>query len=242
MKGGVGGDAQRPKGAGGPPAGPIKADIAEAPPREVASGALAGIRSIARKAGPSGQPLWMKRSPMKRPTGQLSVQIERWTQQTLSSGRFLVHLYRRLQDDKQAAKALEVMGPSEERARRLGLPLPQDPAPRDLPDETEAEAQAWERLLEAQIGFCSFHAMVAGPRGAKRTAERAYFKSMQGFETAFPAEWVALRRQAVLDQVATLCADLFLRDLGEEGSPEERVELHHVIESGIRQGFAQAKG
>lgn len=178
---------------------------------------------------------------MKRATGQLTRQVELWTQQTLSSGRFLVHLYRCLRDDKQASTALEVMAPTEERAARIGLIIRGEPKVREFLDDAVAEAHAWERLLEAQIGFCSFHAMVEGPRGAKRTAERAYHRAVRGFETAFPVEWVAERRRVLLDTVSTLCADLFIQDLGDEGSPKEREELHQMIESGIRQGFTQAE-
>jgi len=178
---------------------------------------------------------------MNRATGQLTRQVELWTQQTLSSGRFLVHLYRCLRDEKQASTALEVMVPSEERAKRLGLTILGEPKARGFKDDAVAEAHAWERLLEAQIGFCSFHAMVEGPRGAKRTAERAYHRAVRGFETAFPAEWVVERRKTLLDTVSTLCADLFIQDLGDEGSPKEREELHQMIELGIRQGFTQAE-
>jgi len=178
---------------------------------------------------------------MKPAAGELARQVELWTQQTISSGRFLVHLYRCLQDDKQAAAALEVMAPAEERAARLGLMRHREFFPPGPLDETEAEAQAWEILLEAQMGFCSFLAMVEGPRGAKRTAERAYFRAVRGLETAFPVEWVAIRRKAILYKVSTLCADLFIQDLGTEGNPEERAELHEMIESGIRQGFTEAE-
>lgn len=178
---------------------------------------------------------------MKQASGELAHQVELWTQQTLSFGRFLVRLYRCLRDDKQAAAALEVMAPSEERAARLGLIKPRPFYPPNLHDETEAEAQAWETLLEAQMGFCSFHAMVDGPSGAKRTAERAYFRAVRGFETAFPVEWVTIRRKAILHKVSAVCADLFIQDLGTEGSPEKRAELHEMIESGIRQGFSQAE-
>lgn len=178
---------------------------------------------------------------MKQPTGQLTRQVEIWTQQTLSSGRFLVHLYRCLNDDKQAAAALEVMAPSEERAVRLGLTKHGELPSPDVLDETEAEAQAWELLLEAQMGFCSFHAMVDGPRGAKRTAERAYLRAVRGVETAFPVEWVAIRRTAILHRVSELCADLFIQDLGTEGSPEERAELHEMIKAAICHGFTQAE-
>ncbi len=177
--------------------------------------------------------------PMKQATGKLTQQVDLWTRQTLASGRFLVHLYRRLGDDKQAAAALEVMAPSEERAARLGLRgVAAFPVP-PLVDETEAEARAWEALLEAQAGFCSFHAVIDGPRGPRRSAERAYFRAVRGLETAFPAEWAAGRRKAILQKVSTQCADLFVQDLEAEGSPEARAELHEQIESGIRQGFLQ---
>ena len=204
-------------------------------------GGPTGTRSICGAPGSLASPRWLVCRHMKRATGQLARQVELWTQQTLSSGRFLVHLYRCLRDDKQASTALEVMAPSEERAARLGLTTRGEPKVLEFLDDAVAEAHAWERLLEAQIGFCSFHAMVDGPRGAKRTAERAYHRAVRGFETAFPVEWVAKRRKALLDTVSTLCADLFIRDLGDEGSPEEREELRQMIEPGIRQGFTQAE-
>ncbi|BDU74148.1 hypothetical protein [Mesoterricola silvestris] len=172
-------------------------------------------------------------------TGQLTRQVDLWTRQTLAFGGFLVHLYRRLQDEKQAATALEVMAPSQERAARLGL-APVEPLDRDPPDETEAEARAWQGLVEAQMGFCSFHAMVDGPRGPRRRAERAYRAAVRGFVTAFPVEWVAERWEAILDQVSTRCADGFIQDLGEDGDPEDRAELHRLIRSNLHQGFTRA--
>lgn len=177
---------------------------------------------------------------MSQASGKLLRQVDLWTQQTLVSGRFLVRLYRRLQDGKQAAAALEVMAPSEERAARLGLVIPDDLAANDPADETAAEAQAWERLLEAQMGFCSFHAMVDGPRGAKNAAERAYIRATSGFATAFPEEWVVVRLGVILDKVATLCADLFIQDLGDEGSPKQRADLREIIATGIHQGFTRS--
>lgn len=178
---------------------------------------------------------------MKTPTGHLTRQVDLWTRQALQAGRFLLRLYRRLQDDRQAAATLAALVPCETRASRQHLDIPAhapdtgDPAE----DEALAESRAWETLLEAQMGYCAFHALVDSPRGVKHAAERAYHMAVRGLETAFPKEWTTPRRQAILQQVSTRCADLFLLDLEDEGAPEQRRHLHHTIETGIRQGFAR---
>jgi hypothetical protein len=175
---------------------------------------------------------------MNRTSGKLASQVEAWTRQSLQSGRFLVTFYRRLGDEKQASRALEIMVPSEKWMARMGLSPQAEPWCPEEQDEVAAEAQAWERLLEAQMGICSFHAMMNSPRGVLNASGRAHRAAIRGMETAFPWEWVTLRRQHLLRKVSTLCARLFVLDMGEEGCAEERAKLYDSIEAGIRQGLS----
>lgn len=179
---------------------------------------------------------------MKTPTGHLTRQVDLWTRQALQAGRFLLRLYRRLQDDRQAAATLAALVPCETRAARQRMDIPSHPPETCAPGEDEAlaESRAWETVLEAQIGYCAFHALVDSPRGVKHAAERAYHMAVRGLETAFPKEWTTPRRQAILQEVSTRCADLFLLDLEDEGAPEQRRHLHATIETGIRQGFTRS--
>lgn len=178
---------------------------------------------------------------MKLTNGKLACQVETWTRQSLQVGRYLVALYRRLGDDKQAARALEIMVPSGKWMAKQGWVPQVDPWCPGEQDEVAAEAKAWEDILEAQMGIYSFHAMMGSPCGVMNASGRAYRSAIRGMETAFPMEWTSVRRKAILLKVSTLCANLFVLDMGEDGSAEERAKLYDAIEAGIRQGLAPAE-
>jgi hypothetical protein len=163
------------------------------------------------------------------PPSSLDVQVDSWTTQILGAAGVLVRLYRCLGDDKQAAVALQILAPAEERARRLRLKAP---APLPLNEragetETETEAAAWGDLLTAQAGLFTFHAMVVdnSPEGrklggARNLAGKTLQRAIRGLQTAFP-EGMA---QAILDQAiqsaARTCSCMFAQNIDREGEPE----------------------
>ena len=161
------------------------------------------------------------------PPTSLDVQVDSWTTQILGSAGVLVRLYRSLRDDKQAAVALQILAPAEERARRLRLRAPAPLPLNERAGETEVEASAWGDLLTAQAGIYTFHAMVAdnSPEGrklggARHLACKTLQRAIRGLRTAFP-EGMA---QAILDQAiqsaARTCSCMFAQNIDREGGPE----------------------
>ena len=161
------------------------------------------------------------------PPSSLDVQVYSWTTQILGAAGELVRLYRSLRDDKQAAVALQIRAPAEERARRLRLKAPAPLPMNERAGETETEASAWGDLLTAQAGLFTFHAMVAdnSPEGrklggARNLAGKTLQRAIRGLQTAFP-EGMA---QAILDQAiqsaARTCSCMVAQNIDREGEPE----------------------
>jgi len=171
--------------------------------------------------------------------GRLLHQVDAWMVQTILAARHLARLYRRLGDDKQAAAALESLSPAEAHVRKWRIQVPRDGLSLDQLGEMEAEALAWEHLLEGQAGVCAFHAVIeAGKvRGSRKPTERGYLRALKGLHTAFPAGVAEACHGRAIRRVSTMCADLFIQDLGEEGTPQERERLHRTIQDGILQTF-----
>jgi len=161
------------------------------------------------------------------PPSSLDVQVDSWTTQILGAAGELVRLYRSLRDDKQAAVALQIRAPAEERARRLRLKAPAPLPMNERAGETETEASAWGDLLTAQAGLYTFHAMVAdnSPEGrklggARNLAGKTLQRAIRGLQTALP-EGMA---QAILDQAiqsaARTCSCMVAQNIDREGEPE----------------------
>lgn len=181
---------------------------------------------------------------------RLTQQIDDWTIQILMATRHLARLYRILGDDRQAATALQSAGLAEERARRLGIEggvaSARDTFQRQYPDETDAEAAAWQVLVEAQAGICAFHAMVEenhekgkSLRGSRIASLKAFRKALAGLRTAFPEPMAQDGITRAIHTASRTCAELFAHDLesmgdGGEGRDDElRKSLYQQVSGAL---------
>jgi len=183
-------------------------------------------------------------------SSQLTLAVDTWTCQAVSVSRFLLALYRRLGDEKQAANAIQAGAPAEERGGRLGL------GPRiaalklihgqEAPDAAPGEARSWQVLVEAQAGVCAFHAMAdhcddgkaRSLRGARTANNKAFQASLRGYRIAFPEEMSAVGISEAIDAAAETCLASFLEDLT-DASDEERESIRKDLGLTIREALAR---
>lgn len=177
-------------------------------------------------------------------------QIDDWTVQALVSVRYLASFYRRLKDDRQATTALQAVGSAEERARRLRLEgrviAEKETLLRQFSDETDAEATAWQSLIEAQAGIYAFHALVeedpdkSKPLRAARIANmKAFRKALAGLRTAFPEAMAQEGIARAVHAASKTSTDLFVQGLesldngGQVQGAELRKSLYQQISDAL---------
>ena len=175
-------------------------------------------------------------------TNSLAETVDSWTVQALVASGYLVQLYRKLHDDRQADLAMRALGRCEERAQRLGLQvrkavLQAEFAAENL-DETIGEQKAWELLIEAQAGICAFYGMVddfemgRGIRGPSTVTMKAFHKSLQGYRAAFPEEVTTPGIQRAVEIAASKCSEAFALEVDgitEEHKANLRQEIHSNV-------------
>lgn len=164
-------------------------------------------------------------------SSQFAMAFDAWALQAVAASRFLARLYRALQDEQQASAALWAGKPATERMERHGLQthLPEVFLAFELehPEETEAEAAAWQGLIEAQAGQCLFFAVQVarngrsspGIQGQSTAANKAFSRALLSYKAAFPDEMVAEGVERALKGAAVRGAEVFsldARDLPEE--------------------------
>jgi len=169
--------------------------------------------------------------------------VNAWTIHALLAAEYLVKLYRRLRDDRQAAMALLAGGPCEERARRCGLASRiSGERPGFLVDpskETWYEALSWELLIEAHAGLLAFHSVVGqdsgsarGLRGSRTATQKALRHAVQGYRTAFPEEMAEPGIRRTIGRTVTRFMETFIEDFQVEVESERaslRQDLHDAI-------------
>jgi hypothetical protein len=152
-----------------------------------------------------------------------AVLFDAWVLQSVIASRYLAKLYRGLRDDQQAAAAIRAGQPATEWLERHGLQTHIMEAiqtfERDHPEETEAEALAWQNLIEGQAGQCLFFAMqaakdgrmVTSMQGQRLAANRAFSQALTSYHAAFPDEMVTLGTDRALLQAAFRGAEAMSR-------------------------------
>lgn len=177
-------------------------------------------------------------------SSHLSQAVDTWTSQAVVASRYLTHLYRTLNDEKQTSNAIRSGAPAEERAQRLGLAI-QVSAMQALfvekhSEELLGEAHAWQALVEAQAGLAAFHAMVDGKSGEShglhgmRTAtNKAFQRALQGYRIAFPEQMAREGIAKAIRAAADRCSETFLADLDDNVSPEASSTLALEIQKNI---------
>jgi hypothetical protein len=160
-----------------------------------------------------------------------AVLFDTWVLQAVVASRHLAGLYRSLKDEQQAARALWAGQPATERMERHGLQTQlleslQTFALAHL-DETEAEAVAWQSLIEGQAGQCLFYAVqstkigksVPGLKGQVTAANKAFRRALVSYQSAFPDEMVAQGVEHALQDASKRGSEalsLAARDLSRE--------------------------
>ncbi len=151
--------------------------------------------------------------------------FDAWVLQAVAASRFLAGLYRTLKDEQQATAAIWAGRPATERMERHGLQA-------DLPavlqafeqahqEETQAEACAWQTLIQAQAGQCLFFAVQvakngkvspSGLLGQSTAANKAFSRALVSYRAAFPDEMVAVGVDCALLEASRLGAEAFSQD------------------------------
>ncbi len=186
-------------------------------------------------------------------SAQLNQLVDNWTVQAVVASRYLLRLYRRLGDEKQAYVATQAGAPTEERARRLRLaariPAVQTTFAQENAEEVQGEAQAWRNLVEAQAGICTFHSMVHGHsekarslQGPANATAKAFHRSVEGYRVAFPEPIAHEGITRALRAASERCAVACLEGLGGEESSEERLAVVLEIRKNIQEALLDAAG
>jgi len=160
-----------------------------------------------------------------------AIAFEAWVLQAAAASRFLARLYRALKDEQQASAALWAGQPATERMERHGLQTHLQEVflafEREHTDETEAEAAAWQGLIQAQAGQCLFFAVqvarngksASGLQGQSTAANKAFSRALVSYRAAFPDEMAAAGVECALREASVRGAEAFsldARDLTEE--------------------------
>ena len=157
-------------------------------------------------------------------SSQFAIVFDLWVLQAVAASRFLAKLYRVLNDEQQAAAAIWAGQPATERMERHGLQTDLLEVVQTFelehPDETEAEAAAWQNLIAAQAGQCLFFAVqVAKNRtscpgflGQSNAANKAFSRALISYRAAFPDAMVAAGVEHALLQASRLGAEAFSQD------------------------------
>ena len=170
--------------------------------------------------------------------------VDSWTAMAVMASKWLLQLYRRLGDDRQAALADQAGVPATEKMNRLGLQplvvLLYDRFSRDYPDETDGEQSAWMILVEAYSGHSAYFALSdtlkvrphQGMQGARTAAHRALRTAVRGYQVAFPEEMVKPGVQLATRKAVTHCVAGFLAgfsDLDSDGPDPLRSGLEDWV-------------
>lgn len=155
---------------------------------------------------------------------QFAITFDTWILQAVAASRFLAGLYRALKDEQQASAAIWAGKPATERMERHGLQTHlqevADAFELEHPDETEAEAAAWQDLIEAQAGQCLFFAVqvakngkaAPGLLGQSTSANKAFSRALVSYRAAFPDEMVVEGVERALLEASRRGAEAFSQD------------------------------
>lgn len=146
-----------------------------------------------------------------------------WTCQALSASRYLIRLYRALDDPQQATTANLAMGTCEERAERRNIRA-QAEALRNLfvgatTSETVDEERAWTLLVESQAGLWAFLGLIEDPeqarsiRGLRTSTIKALHQALKGIRVAFPEDMATTATKRAILAATDRCVDAFVCDL-----------------------------
>jgi hypothetical protein len=175
---------------------------------------------------------------------RLMERVDAWTLQVVAASRFLLGLYRKLRDDKQAYRAVAAGAPSAERMQRLGISSHLHEWDQKIKDsgleEIEQEELAWRFMVEGLGGVCAFHAMsdmadgrpASGLQKSRRDNLKAFHWAIQGYRTSFPFEMAEGGIHAAIESMATASVDTLAGDLFGSDKPENesfRRELHGLV-------------
>jgi len=154
-----------------------------------------------------------------------AIAFDAWVLQAVAASRFLAGLYRALKDEQQATAAIWAGQPATERMERhglqAGLPAVLQAFEQEHPEETEAEACAWQTLIQAQAGQCLFFAVQLakhgkasppGLLGRSTAANKAFSRALVSYRAAFPDEMVAVGVECALLEASRLGAEAFSQD------------------------------
>lgn len=168
--------------------------------------------------------------------------LDDWTADTAATSFCLVGLYRKLDDARQASRALRAGQSSLERVQRLGL---SDTVQtklqrlRTLSSEEEIERSAWQRLVGSLCGISAFHmlAEIDKPertdisfRGIRSALRNEVAEALKGFRTAFPVEITEHGIAHSLDHTAKVLMDALVQAAADDPPDEDELcELHGNI-------------
>ncbi len=177
----------------------------------------------------------------------LTQMLNAWTCRAVASSFYLVGLYRRLEDEMQASRALRAGQAALERVQNLGLGgavqvrLYQL---RNLPSEEEAEQTAWQAMVGSLGGVTAFYTMAEsrrkdrsskGLRGPMNAFRKGLAQAIRGFHTAFPKEMADRDIETAFDEISVAVADALIQTAGEQVAETDRAELQAFV----RQLFAE---
>lgn len=182
----------------------------------------------------------MASPPMPIPS--LTQTVDSWTAQAVMTSGYLLRLYRILGDDRQAAIAIQAVGPCGERVQRLGIQAQVAALniifEAEHPEETIGEEKAWQLMIEAHAGLCAFHGLVddhekgGSLRGNRTGTNKAFHMALRGYRTAFPEEFTALGIKQAVETAATRCADVFSANV-EFPTDQEKSDLYQELHANI---------
>jgi len=181
-------------------------------------------------------------TPTPMPPSSLTATVDHWTAQAVMTSGYLLRLYRILGDDRQASIAMQAVGPCGERVQRLGIQAQVAALnilfTAEYPEETVAEENAWQLMIEAHAGLCAFHGLVddhevgKSIRGARTKTNKSFRMALRGYRSAFPEEITIPGIQQAIETAARRCADVFSSSV-EFASDQEMSDLRRDLQASI---------
>ena len=178
--------------------------------------------------------------------------LDAWACRAVAASFFLVGLYRRLEDEVQASRALRAAEAPLERVQRLGLGGAVQVrlhGLRAVASEEEAEQAAWRGMVTALGGLSAIFAMAepgrrngqfSGLRGQQNAIRKGLAEALKGFRTAFPEEMTGQDIESALDEIADSVAGVVIEAAAEDVDGASRADLRAHVRATLVEGMAHA--
>ena len=178
--------------------------------------------------------------------------LDAWACRAVASSFFLVGLYRRLEDDVQASRAMRAGEAPLERVQRLGLGGAVQVRLRGLraiASEERAEQAAWQGMVTALGGLSSFYSIAelgkkdgqfSGLRGQQNAIRKGLTEALRGFRTAFPEEMTGQDIDSALAEISTSVADTLIEAAEEDVDEASRANLRAHVRATLLEGMVRA--